>query len=175
MSEVMLPPRNEQKAPLLGKAEAQPGRRTPPAFHPAAPSLPAAAVTLPAPNELPGAKTPATPVSEASSALQTRQPSPLPAIPLPEAESLPPKSDRPPPIGAPSPPQTEETRGSARLPPKSEQPPLAQGSPTPRAKQGRFCCRWSQPTEGIWGDLLPTNHKGDFSILCQKGYRSSQP
>ncbi|ETE66307.1 Formin-like protein 13, partial [Ophiophagus hannah] len=103
MSEVVPPPLlNEQKAPLVGKAEAQPGCRTPPAFHPAAPSLPAAAVTLPAPNEAPGAKTPTTPVSEASSALQTRQPSPLPAVPLLEAESLPPKSDRPPPIGAPS-------------------------------------------------------------------------
>ncbi|XP_058051401.1 MAP7 domain-containing protein 1 isoform X4 [Ahaetulla prasina] len=135
MSEVMLSPRNEQKAPLVGKAETQLGRRSPPAFHPAAPSLPAAAVTLPAPNELPGAKTPTTPVFEASSALQTRQPSPLPAVPLPEAEILPPKSDRPPPIGAPSPPQMEETRGSARLPPKSEQPHPAQGSPTPRAKQ----------------------------------------
>ncbi|XP_070805622.1 MAP7 domain-containing protein 1 isoform X2 [Pituophis catenifer annectens] len=135
MSEVMLSPRNEQKAPLVGKAEAEPGRRTPPAFHPAAPSLPAAAVTLPAPNELPSAKTPTTPVSEASSALQTHQLSPLPAVPLPEAESLPPKSDRPPPIGAPSSPQMEETRGSARLPPKNEQPPPAQGSPTPRAKQ----------------------------------------
>ncbi|XP_026550547.1 MAP7 domain-containing protein 1-like [Notechis scutatus] len=123
------PPRNEQKAPLVGKAEAQPGHQTPPAFHPAA------AVTPPAPNEVPDAKTPTTPVSEASCALQTRQPSPLPAVPLPEAESLPPKSDRPPPIGAPSPPQREEKRGSAQLPPKSEQPPPAQGSPTPRAKQ----------------------------------------
>uniref|UniRef100_A0A8C6VIM0 MAP7 domain containing 1 n=1 Tax=Naja naja TaxID=35670 RepID=A0A8C6VIM0_NAJNA len=139
MSEVMPPPENEQKAPLVaplvGKAEAQLGHRTPPALHPAAPSLPAAAVTLPAPGKAPSAKTPTTPVSEASSVLQTRQPSPLPAVPLLEAESLPPKSDRPPPIGAPSPPQTEETRGSARLPPKSEQPPPAQGSPTPRAKQ----------------------------------------
>ncbi|XP_032083301.1 MAP7 domain-containing protein 1 isoform X1 [Thamnophis elegans] len=135
MSEVMLPPRNDQKPPLMGKAEAQPGRRTPPTFPPAAPPLPAAAVTLPAPNELPSAKNPTTPVSEASSAFQIRQPSPLEADPLPEAESLPPKSDRPPPIGAPSPPHTEEMRGSARLPPKSEQPPLAQGSPTPRAKQ----------------------------------------
>ncbi|XP_070619820.1 MAP7 domain-containing protein 1 isoform X5 [Erythrolamprus reginae] len=135
MSEVMLPPGNQPKAPLVGKAEAQAGHRTPPAFHPAAPSLPAAATTLAAPNELPGGKTPTTPVSEASSVLQTRQPSPLPAVPLPEAETLPPKSDRPPPIGAPSPPQTEETRGSGRLPPKAEQPPLAQGSPAPKSKQ----------------------------------------
>ncbi|KAM3829726.1 MAP7 domain-containing protein 1 isoform 3-T3 [Vipera latastei] len=135
LSEVMPAPRNEQTAPLGGKAEAQAGLQTPPALHPAVPSVPAAAMTLPAPNELAGAKTPTTPVSEASPALQTRQPSPLPAAPLPEAETLPPKSDRPPPIGAPSPPQTEETRGSTRLPPKSEQPPPAQGSGTARAKQ----------------------------------------
>ncbi|XP_007443482.1 MAP7 domain-containing protein 1 isoform X3 [Python bivittatus] len=132
---MMPPPRNGQTAPLVGKAETQPGRQTPPALQPAPTPLPDAAVTQPTPNDLLGAKTPTAPVSEPGSACQTCQPSPLPTAPLLEAESLPPKSDRPPPIGAPSPPQTEETRGSARLPPKSEQPPTAQGSASPRAKQ----------------------------------------
>ncbi|KAM6428174.1 MAP7 domain-containing protein 1 isoform 3-T3 [Liasis olivaceus] len=135
LSEMMPPPRNGQTAPLVGKAEMQPGRQTPPALQPAPTPPPDAAVTQPTPNDLLGAKTPTAPVSEPGPALQTCQPSPLPTAPLLEAESLPPKSDRPPPIGAPSSPQTEETRGSARLPPKSEQPPAAQGSASPRAKQ----------------------------------------
>ncbi|KAL7980552.1 hypothetical protein Chor_001706 [Crotalus horridus] len=149
-------PRNEQTAPLGGKAEAQSGLQTPLALHPVVPSRPAAATTLPAPNELAGAKTPTTPVSEARSALRTRQPSPLPAAPLPEAETLPPKSDRPPPIGAPSPPQTEETRGSTRLPPKSEQPPPAQGDLT------RFLsCSALQAEDGDDGSCHPM-HLDDF-------------
>ncbi|XP_063168208.1 MAP7 domain-containing protein 1 isoform X2 [Candoia aspera] len=135
LPEVMPPPRKEQTAPLVGKAETQPGHQTPPALQPAATPVPTAAVILPGPNDFPGIKTPSIPVSDPGSALQTHQPSPLPASPLPEAEHLPPKSDRPPPIGAPSPPQTEEVRGSARLPPKSEQPQHAQGSASPRAKQ----------------------------------------
>ncbi|XP_008119648.1 MAP7 domain-containing protein 1 isoform X1 [Anolis carolinensis] len=118
--------------PLVREADPHRSDRSPTAPPPAATvqsvaTAPTGAV-LPTQNGHPGVKT----TPELKPPLPTHQESLPPVTALPSVETLPPKSDRPPPIGAPTPPPAESPRPSPKT---HDQPSPTQGSASPRSKQ----------------------------------------
>ncbi|XP_042295731.1 MAP7 domain-containing protein 1 isoform X2 [Sceloporus undulatus] len=144
LPEVMQLPPSEQNShlhgtmPLTREADTHRSDRSPSPPSPAAALQSSAGAALPTQNGHPGVKMATVPAAEMKPLLQTSQESCPPSTLLPTVETLPPKSDRPPPIGAPTTPPAEETHleETPRPSPKNnEQPSPTQGSASPRTKQ----------------------------------------